>query len=1219
MNYLKLCLFSLTALLSINSFAYENVCSSVFNNGIQAHDKAIIEFKHGAKASNVSKHELYAKKLKLPRRGAASTCDGKVCTKNNTGSTLFPEYEFNNVEKSEKKKLNKGWWFSSINISDSTYKTISVKPFSTATFKHQGSEFTAKRVTLRAGSTLVLKPGDYWIEKFYLSAGATIEQSSPGQIRIFAKSISTAFGNTLGANDNAHSLLIVSDKLKIGSFNSVNAFLYVHQNAKIGSFSSVLGAVSAEKLNLETYSNVTYLSDGVGKINYAWLCDYDSDGIYDGFDDDSDNDGYSDEIELLAGSDIYDDSDVPSDMDGDGIPDVIDNDIDGDGYTNEEEAELGTDPTDPNSFPSNPPSIELAIESGQFVERDNIYIAGSIVFGSRPIAKLYVYKAQSPSEIQLINYNNDGGYTAELSLEEGLNEFVVVVEDMDGAQDQVAFNVTYVVPFKILSVSPSTSSTLNESTVELTIEVKADAQPELRVNEQLASFISVTNSIYTFRKSYELSPGNNVIQVRALNGKKTLGETVEYRFEPTDMTQYPAPKISISTPAENSLFDREKVSFSASIESNVGGLSASIDGLPVKLTKANNNQYSIRHSLDLNEGENTFVIEVKDALEQTSSQPLTVMRDTTAPEINIIGDYLLPPTPNFLPNAKFALSGEVFGSDVASVKIAGQQVQLTEKESSVYHFTHNLNIASNQDVLVDVTATDELGNSRTLAYYFHATSNLSMSWVTPVFPVTWILENLTAKPFALKLHDTTGNEEFTISLESEATAPKTIDFNRVGDLLTGALPPITEKGSYTLTVKALESGKEITQLSNELKVISQQDIPIKVTKVIPEPEQNNIEPNTFLQVNFNRPIDIDKLSIVARRTLHGKTYVNLDASGTNFLHAKGMQLVQVDVDRELVNGSISVLPDDSSFVFYPENDLGYTADIDWQILYDGELLAKQRFETRSLPTTIDGGVKDSFGQTIEGVSVEIEELGRTTTTNNDGGFSFGYGASADNNILQGRYHLLVNKGSKYPRLGEIRIPFDIKQGKRNQLPILRVPNINDDIQRISVTPGSNTVRLANGELELDLTNARLEFPTNSTAIHAQFIPASNNVRRVYQGAAALWFYQLQPFGIKPTNPIDVKIKVPLLNGSDRYLMIKEGEVGYSFILGYNQTKDVIEPVGVVKIEDGYMHSINPISFDTLDYLGYTHTHPKYQDLFKQYELGQVSFIELVAEVTAEQL
>jgi uncharacterized membrane protein len=62
--------------------------------------------------------------------------------------------------------------------------------------------------------------------------------------------------------------------------------------------------------------------------------DTDGDGIGDNADPDDDNDGYSDAVEIIAGTDPLDQNSVPSDIDNDGLADVVDPDIDGDGYEN---------------------------------------------------------------------------------------------------------------------------------------------------------------------------------------------------------------------------------------------------------------------------------------------------------------------------------------------------------------------------------------------------------------------------------------------------------------------------------------------------------------------------------------------------------------------------------------------------------------------------------------------------------------------------------------------------------------------------------------------------------------------------------------------------------------------------------------------------------------------------------------------------------------------
>ena len=99
-----------------------------------------------------------------------------------------------------------------------------------------------------------------------------------------------------------------------------------------------------------------------------WL-DTDSDGIGNNADLDDDNDGITDDIEISCGTDPLDSSSTPIDTDGDGIFDCLDPDDDNDGLTDEEEAELGTNSLDkdtdgdtiedlPDAFPLDPTEWE---------------------------------------------------------------------------------------------------------------------------------------------------------------------------------------------------------------------------------------------------------------------------------------------------------------------------------------------------------------------------------------------------------------------------------------------------------------------------------------------------------------------------------------------------------------------------------------------------------------------------------------------------------------------------------------------------------------------------------------------------------------------------------------------------------------------------------------------------------------------------------------------
>jgi|GEM_PF-6026489 len=1185
-NYFKVALITLIFLSAPQAVAYTNQCGLLFGNGLETHKPGAINIGWLAHIDGGSP-ELDA--ISVNQGYLNTPCNGHVCKYTGNAAPHFPE------------RANDHW------------PSVAEKPKRVSAFANEALSGTTdgnyySSLILGAFSQVVLDPGDYWFDSLNLGYNSRITQSGPGQLRLFVKNLTIGTSSDIGSED--YMVLIETKRFNMSSMSSAHAFVYVEGNAEIGNFAKLTGALSASNINLQSFSNVIYKESRRDTINYGWVCDYDQDGIYDGLDEDSDNDGFSNDDEVEAGTDPYNAEDKPADTDGDGIPDYKDDDIDNDGYTNSEEEAAGTDPYDAGSFPHpEPPSLKLATATDQTVYTDTLTVTGQVITGDLPLARVSVASADG---VQLITVNGNGYFNISLALTEGLNSFVFDVQDQEGNSDSSSFNVTYIIPFSIQSVDPADGYTSPSDSVNATvILLSSSVKPSVRFGDMPLSLVSQSGNEYQFTGQVGLMPGDNELSLSAVADQRSIQQVIHYRYEP-DEDSYPAPKIVIQSPADNTRTRRNDTGFYAEVTSQTGRLSALLNGNPVAVTELGDGRYSVSSAVDLQSGENTVTLTVTDALDKQATASVHIIQDKQAPEITLDNNWLPAPEINQLPDSTVILSGTLHGNDVSSLTVNGQEVTLS-KISGEFKFSYSITIPPRQEVLLAVVAEDDLGNKAEKDYYLFSQSALTMSWISPKFPVTWFAGTGTGYPFAVRLADQAGTETYDANL-----MPGNINVavQQAGSILTGTFPSQLDTGNYQLIVRATY-GENSQELKGDIEVVNQADIPLEIVSVSPENQAQGIEPDVPVQVTFNRPVDPQLITFDVRKTLHGKTYVNVDESGADFLHSKGAQLQEVHYSREPVNGGYSVVNNDQTVVFYPSSDLGYNAEINWNILNNNKVISRQIFNTRSLPTFIEGGVTDTLGQSRAGLSVEIEELGIKAVTNNDGAYTFGYKTKSSENIPEGEYHIIVNGDGVDTSVGTIREPVSVTGGILNKLSFIRVPNINTNILPVSVDPDQGNVRLASGDLRIDLNGGRLQFPVQQKSIQAQFITASELARNVMEGLAPIWFYQIQPFGIQPDGAINLTIAMPSYMGSYDYLPGGEDGESYCLLLGYNQRKNIIEAVGVGKVTGTTLKSAEAVDFNTLDYIGYSPLLPDVQTAAEQYLNHQISLRELVAKARLE--
>src|SRR5690606_25006284 len=337
----------------------------------------------------------------------------------------------------------------------------------------------------------------------------------------------------------------------------------------------------------------------------------------------------------------------------------------------------------------------------------------------------------------------------------------------------------------------------------------------------------------------------------------------------------------------------------------------------------------------------------------------------------------------------------------------------------------------------------------------------------------------------------------------------------------------------------------------------------------------------------------------------------LDPSGADFLTAQGYQLQEVHRDNEIVPGAVSVLPGNQSFAYYANRHFGFNADVYVDVIYDGNELGRFNFKIRQLPTFIIGGVVDQFGQPLSGVPVKLTSLNRTTTTNNDGSFAFGFQEAAGNEIPGGRHELIINPDFSVPGYGTQVRTINLQQGRKNEISLSRLPELHPDIPFQLVSADQGLVSLAGDELRLDLTGARLLFKNGRTSgnLQVQFMPYSQLNAAVTPGAWPQWMFAGQPRGVAVENAISVDIKMPMLNGGYGYI---PPETQLVVLMGYNPEREAIEPVGIGRIENYRVVSTGKVTFKTLDYIGYALVESSKQPLLQDVVDGKATLQQLLS-------
>jgi hypothetical protein len=989
-------------------------------------------------------------------------------------------------------------------------------------------------------------------------------------------------------------------------------------------------------------------NDGVPDVDDAFpddpteWADLDGDGIGDNSDPDVDGDGINNDYETQVGTDPRDPSSVPPDQDGDGIPDSIDDDVDGDGvpnatdafptdpaewsdldgdgigdnadldrdgdgFTNEEEILEGSNPDDPNDVPGLRIGFSAAITS---TENQFITLEGTV--NGDTIDRVYLTSDQFAGSIFSATVTNDT-WASRVALKVGTNTITAHVEGNGRDQAEAQASVIRTEPppvVELLFDTPANNSLVETADVVVTGRVISETvveAPQVNINNFAATVSQgASPTEFNFNAAISLYEGTNNIVANAVVAGQALQQRLTLTYQPESAQVLP-PAVSITSPLPGKTLTADTFVLSALIQSDGGLSSVSINGQPANLIAPNQIEQSLAFA---GQTQLDVVIVATDNLNQTSTLNASYSLDVDSPVV-VVDALQAYPTENTVTENPYNLTGTVTDGALSQLTLNGQALALEPTATqNTYRFDADIAVPVGAVSSISLNAIDAAGNETDLEYLLVANSDVQIEWLTPADNSELLLEGVPQTITAsARLSSVTGIGNVQLEIVDQGAAPVVMTLDT--DIASGQITLPDTEGEYTLRLSILNTnGDVLTSSSRNLRLKLAQAVPLSIVKITPEDEANDAEPNDFVTVFFNKPIDLNLLNIELYETVHGLSYVDLDPPGLDGLHAKGYELQEVNRDHEPVPGVFSLLPDNTTAVFYAQRDMAYNADIYATVTYDGKEMARRHFKVRPRPTIIDGFVVDNMAQAVAGIEVRIVELNRTAVTNKDGAYSLGYGDSADQNLPGGKYKITVNAGLKDRRLGSYNGYINIQAGTQNKMNNIVLPLLNKNVPFSYINSGSTNIINGN-EMSLDATSASYVFidGLNEGAIHMQFLPFGSIKQRPFKNEyTPIWAYGFQPAGIRVEGNLQIEFALPKFQGSYEYAPI-EGEL--VILLGSNAENTSLVPIGVGEtIAGNRIRSVGATHFQILDYIAYARVTPEQRADLVAYKSGELNIENL---------
>ena len=874
-------------------------------------------------------------------------------------------------------------------------------------------------------------------------------------------------------------------------------------------------------------------------------------------------------------------------------------------------------------------SIDFQDDDSKDARMTSIEINGSATDADSGIKDIVIQSNRYPDSKFYASFFNSYRFTCYVPLKAMDNQLTITASDHVGNKTEETLTVSVMVTEtpEIIIREPLNQSLLNQAFVDIKGIIRSEldsGQIKVQFLDQLA-FPEGSSNEYTFEFNHAaLKEGINNLIVSAETAYTRVSESITVNYIKTSTTRSKGPAIEIWEPKANTYITTDYVNVSGLATSTVGVKSIWVNNKQAEIV---DDDSSVSFKVPMwfpSTGEDTLTIDViaYDHANYSTIVLFDVKYDMKKPDL-ILPGIELPPSINEIIDNPYMITGLVSDKNLAGVSINDQSIGVvpgTNPEEWLFETQVLLNKdqASITQKIV-ISAWDQAHNTTTQEVTFKNNASRNIEIISPSNVDT--LTSTEAIKVTVRISDIADTDLVFLSLDNG----EAIQLSRTGNFASGlvSLENMAD-GHHKISVYVQDQNEQIlARTFNNYLLIDSASEDIAVDRVEPDINEEGIEPNSFIAIYFNQSIDPSKVAVEVFETVHGLVYNYSYEKGTDVNSTNDTEMIEVNKDMSPVKGGVGHFPQNMMMAFYPENDFVYGATIYLSVSYDTdnngekEEIFKSSFMIRPLPTFIQGFVADQFMVPVEGIDINIPDIGRSTKSDSNGSFAFGFGDSAGNALPSGRYKAIINPDMKNNKFGMVEQWILIKEGRINQTGVIKIPILNEQVPYLPLN-SNEIVQLADNELTLTLTNTTLTFPDgkDNGLVHVQFMQFEQFSYTSLPATIPHWVFSFQPSTINVSGDMGMSFKMPLLQGSHEYIETYiENSGNLVLLVGLDPKSLMIMPVGVGKIDHNSktVSSQGDVALKRLDYMGYALVAEEKQSVLQQYSEGKLSIPRLIGE------